>query len=293
MLITTIVMMLVLAVALTTSSLAWFSASQNNVTATGGSFTAATSTATGVNIAISDELASYRGSMSLATAPTGLKPMCLKEEPTSGHVYFNGALMNGPHFKADSVYIDDIDLTTATHEKLSTENYYYDTIYLVNLDQTNALKQISIKVSAEITQSASGKTTAIPVALLRVSRKTPAAGEWTAVGYQILVLNADGKYTIKDMSGFGSISDTTHDDLLTSSALANADTDVTGAVVDGKFEVTATFVFDTELADGLAINATEIAKIDVLMWYDGNGLKDSTSGTLTAFDLTISGEKVA
>ena len=95
------------------------------------------------------------------------------------------------------------------------------------------------------------------------------------------------------MSGFGSISDTTHDDLLTSSALANADTDVTGAVVDGKFEVTATFVFDTELADGLAINATEIAKIDVLMWYDGNGLKDSTSGTLTAFDLTISGEKVA
>ena len=54
MLITTIVMMLVLAVALTTSSLAWFSASQATVTATGG--TAKYLREKGVNVSVATKV---------------------------------------------------------------------------------------------------------------------------------------------------------------------------------------------------------------------------------------------
>jgi flagellar basal body-associated protein FliL len=58
MFITTIVMMLVLAIALTTSSLAWFSSSQGSVTANAAEFTAGTADGTSVNLKIRSDLTS-------------------------------------------------------------------------------------------------------------------------------------------------------------------------------------------------------------------------------------------
>lgn len=107
MFITTIVMMLVLAVALTTSSLAWFSSANTSVTAQSATFTATSSGDSNVNLKISNSTESWGNTISLTSAAdrtmVGMIPQtALVASTTLGeNAYtaptFTGVTINGTH----------------------------------------------------------------------------------------------------------------------------------------------------------------------------------------------------
>lgn len=303
MLITSIVMVVVLAVALTTSSLAWFSASQNDVTAVNGTFTAATQSAENVNIAISKTTSGYAASCDLDKANISLMPVALKSQlnfdtvDTESKISFNSAKVTGSHFDPSENMISDsgdINLNDddgSTDAAKSNAYAYRDTVYLVNYDSQNALSKLTIKLDTTLT-AAEGKTLPIPVVLLKVSRGT--VGSWTNVGYIVFVLDStdspSAKYTVYDfvtnMKGKTALSE----EVSTSKVnRVSGTTNATGTLAtkneDGSFTASNDFTFE----NGLAVNATEICKIDVVMWFDGEALSSGSQGAAASFNLTFTG----
>ncbi|MBQ7653125.1 MAG: hypothetical protein IJS93_01990 [Clostridia bacterium] len=101
MFITTIVMMLVLAVALTTSSLAWFSSANTAVTASAATFTATSSGDSNVNLKISDSTGSWGNQIALTSAAgrsmIGMIPQSALVATTGTAPTFTGVTVNGAH----------------------------------------------------------------------------------------------------------------------------------------------------------------------------------------------------
>lgn len=300
MLITAIVMVVVLAVALTTSSLAWFSATQNDVTAANGTFTAATQSAENVNIAISKTTSGYAASCDLDKANISLMPVALKSQlnfDTESKISFNSAKVTGSHFDPSENMISvsgDINLNDddgSTDAAKSNAYAYRDTVYLVNYDSQNALAKLTIKLDTTLTAAAE-KTLPIPVVLLKVSRGT--VGSWTNVGYIVFVLdsttNPSANYTVYDfvtnMQGKTPLSKEVSTSIVNR---VTGSTNATGTLAtkneDGSFTASNDFIFEK----GLAVNATEICKIDVVMWFDGEALSSGSQGAAASFNLTFTG----
>ncbi len=313
MLITAIVMVVVLAVALTTSSLAWFSATQNNVTASGGSFTASTATGSGVNIAISNDMVSFKSNINLDKPATAMIPMCVNSKiadtlggsDLSKQIMLDTAEVNNNYFKESTIYGYDIKLDYTDGNKViastlaSTNQYYYDAIYLTNYDQSNALDTITLNLSGTISHADGSKSIdlASPIALIRVSRS--GNGEnWSQVGFFVIVLDGSQNYTVYDLRSLDGSADYS-DDLLTTKALPSNDnthTDIITNKINDAIEFTAkdiVFNFASGNLSGLAAGGNEIAKIDILMWFDGNGLNSSSQQTKVEFDIEIKGPEGA
>lgn len=307
MLITAIVMVVVLAVALTTSSLAWFSATQNDVTAANGTFTAATQSAENVNIAISKTTSGYAASCDLDKPNISLMPVALKSKlnfDTESKISFNSAKVTGSYFDPSESMISDSgdinlnDNDGSTDAANSDAYAYRDTVYLVNYDSQNALSKLTIKLDTTLTAAAE-KTLPIPVVLLKVSRGTVGSsrgtvGSWTNVGYIVFVLdstaNPSANYTVYDfvtnMKGKTPLS------AEVSTSIVNrvtGSTNATGTLAtknaDGSFTASNNFTF----GNGLGVNATEICKIDVVMWFDGEALSSGSQGAAASFNLTFTG----
>lgn len=309
MLITAIVMVVVLAVALTTSSLAWFSATQSNVTASGGSFTASTATGSGVNIAISNDMVSFKSKINLDKLDTALIPMCVNTSLTtslegtdlSKQVMLDTAEVNNNYFKESTINTCDVKLDYTDGNRViastlaSTKHYYYDAIYLVNYDQSNTLDSITLNLSGNISHEAGSKATeyATPVSLIRVSRS--GNGEnWSQVNFFVVVLDGSNAYTVYDLRSLDGSADYS-EDLLTAKATTSIEN--IHSTVATKAEGFMTFeanemVFDFSNGGegtGLAAGGTEFAKIDILMWFDGNGLNSNSQQTKVEFNVEIKG----
>lgn len=310
MLITAIVMVVVLAVALTTSSLAWFSATQNNVTASGGSFTASTgSSSSNVNISLSRDMTSWKNGISLLGQGIDMLPVCVNK-PNESAVFegdFNsfkldtGRTVNA-YFKPDTIAQQEVLLDNTfdsegnfiPKESSNNAHYYQDAILLVN-NETAILKNLDIGIKTTITRIAESAEFATPVAMIRVSKLGSDKKSWTQLDSNVLVLNEiNGKYIVYDLfSLYEANSD--FDYLIDDYSINNATNSTQSSSYSpsisssDNLEMTADGVITLSLGDeGLSVN--DIVKIDIVMWYDGNGLSTYSQKTITNFDLTITGK---
>lgn len=321
MLITTIVMMLVLAVALTTSSLAWFSATQQSVTANSGKFVASTTSSTNVNIAISKKMSAFTKSVNLDADVTGLKPVCPQTAFTSADnvnsIVFQTAQTSGVYLKPStitairevpsgpesSVMVPSplvLNNTAAADSDAndSTDYYYLDTVFLVNYDDITNLKglKLTMNMKRTMTGDAAGSAeTAVPVAILRVARGSGSkngTGTWTTVDYVVIVFDTgNGKYLAKDLLAMKETAE--NDDSLKLTANdRNTDGQQATALSDNEnYNLTASkeFIFAENEEGGLKKSGDEYARIDILMWFDGATLDRETANTIAAFELVIEG----
>ena len=299
MLITSIVMVVVLAVALTTSSLAWFSATQSTVTAEAGRFTAATTTTGNVNIAISKSLSSFKDKVQLDKPSTTLIPVCLNSDietllTGASTIKFDTAKVQNEYFQPTSIDQSTILLDTAkgaVNNAESTDYYYYDSIYLVNYDATSALKKINIKVSGSLVKGEGIDGLATPVAIIRLTTRGISTDEpWANQQYVVLCLDGSGNYTVYDLYRMkGSNDDNMYtEQYLAGSCKREATTglkSVTYTADDCAF--TSSISFDNV---NLAAGGKGFAKIDILMWLDGNTLDATTQKMVTNFALEITGD---
>lgn len=310
MLITAIVMVVVLAVALTTSSLAWFSATQNNVTASGGSFTASTgSSSSNVNISLSRDMTSWKNGISLLEQGIDMLPVCVNK-PNESAVFegdFNsfkldtGRTVNA-YFKPDTIAQQEVLLDNTfdsegnfiPKESSNNAHYYQDAILLVN-NETAILKNLDIEIKTTIKRIAESAEFATPVAMIRVSKLGSDKKSWTQLDSNVLVLNEiNGKYIVYDLfSLYEANSD--FDYLIDDYSINNATNSTQSSSYSpsisssDNLEMTADGVITLSLGDeGLSVN--DIVKIDIVMWYDGNGLSTYSQKTITNFDLTITGK---
>ena len=318
MLITSIVMVVVLAVALTTSSLAWFSAAQPTVSASGGSFTAETSGDSNVNIAIGTDLNSFKSSVSLNSIANEMKPAALRVfDQLDGDstvaklstllkgdsLSFDTAKIGGGYFKPDTYQSGSINLDPdSVGGKLSANDkdgvsglVYYDSLYLVNNDETVDVSSLKFTLSGSLTKTASEKSLAKTVAILRISRANSNASTWTYFTHNIFVIGGNGKtISVGDMSG---ISKGTMYDASTqvSSIIKQVEADtVVSTTVDS--DNTSKYNFSDEWLVTFDSNAKfkaaqgEYLKIDVIMWFDGDELKSATDGMKVDFNIKIEGD---
>lgn len=309
MLITAIVMVVVLAVALTTSSLAWFSATQNNVTASGGSFTASTATGKNVNIAISDTIKrNGSSSMTLATPSIKMAPACLNqklsetlmsEDNSNAQIKLDTAQINRLHFKAADIKQEVLTLDVADSEGIADTNissgelYYYDAIYIQNNDEVNLLDKITVTIESKIEQNVDSTKSATPVALLRLSRSGETNDSWTQVDCFVAVLDGSGNYTVYDLNSLKGLEEYS-EGLRTSLAKKETIECVVPTIpkeTDNTKNISSyTFDFTKDgSVDGLAAGCEEWAKLDILMWFDGCTLDASSQQTLVNFDIKIEG----
>lgn len=300
MLITSIVMVVVLAVALTTSSLAWFSASQQTVNAQAGSFVAQTQGASNVNIAISKTMGSYSALVNLDRFSTQMRPVALVNNfdfNTNAKFKFNECKIAGAYFDPTKISVSeeiDLDIVNGTEDTAESTNFNYrDTLYLVNYDAVDKLASIKISLESSLGLGEGKTQTAVPVVLLRVSRSTNKGSTWNYVNSVVLVLDkTSGNYTVYDfttnMGGKSPSTDEVSRDLVSRVKTATSATgeQVTLDEVDNKYKTVQEISFGDS---GLDINGNEIAKIDVVIWFDGESLDTTTQGTTGSFSLTITG----
>lgn len=292
-------MVVVLAVALTTSSLAWFSATQSTVTAESGKFTAATTTSGNVNIAISKSLSSFKDKVQLDTPTTTLIPVCLNSDiatllTSDSIIKFDTAKVQNEYFQPTSIDQKSILLDTANGAVSNTEStdyYYYDSIYLVNYDATSALKKINITVSGSLVKGDGIDALATPVAIIRLTTRGISTDEpWANQQYVVLCLDGTGNYTVCDLySHRAETDDKMYSDTYLASACkkeANAGLNTVTYTAD-KGTFTSSISFDNV---NLAAGGKGFAKIDILMWLDGNTLDATTQKMVTNFALEITGE---
>lgn len=311
MLITAIVMVVVLAVALTTSSLAWFSATQNNVTASGGSFTASTgSSASNVNISLSRDMSSWKNGIALLQQSTEMLPVCVNK-PTENAVFEGdfdsfkldtGKTVNA-YFKPDTIAQQEVLLdNTFDGENYipkgnsNQSHYYQDAILLIN-NETAVLRNLEFAIKTTITKTSETAEFANPIALIRVSKLDSANKSWTQLDAEVITLSeVNGRYIVYDLySLYNANSD--FDYLIDNYAIINATTSTqsssynptVSAPTDDGLKMTSNGTITLSLGDD-GLSNKDIVKIDIVMWYDGNGLNTYSQNTVTEFDLTITGK---
>ena len=185
MLITTIVMMLVLAVALTTSSLAWFSASQQTVTANGGTFTARAVDSTNVNIALADALdGTWSNSIALASYNPTMDPACPTAEISTSadltSLTFHSARIQDGKFQVDAnnklgnqtVTFSKNEVAQAQTEgaDFTSAQVYTNSIYVISYDDINKLGSLDVSLKAKLEKDA------VPVVYVRMTKLNYSGG---------------------------------------------------------------------------------------------------------------------
>lgn len=186
MFITTIVMMLVLAVALTTSSLAWFSSSNQSVTASSATFTAKTK-GSNVNLKIGRGTSGWDNKIALTSGSTD--GSMLPYIPTAAIVptydgdsfvwnptiSFNGASVAESKFVIDSVNTVD----NPTVARGGSNGYYYDYFYIHNADAQTSISELSFKVtsSTEVPENSGETTCRVYAAIILFKSVSLTAGE--------------------------------------------------------------------------------------------------------------------
>lgn len=167
MFITTIVMMLVLAVALTTSSLAWFSASNASVTAAAATFKAKAASSN-INLKIAKTTGSWGNTINLASGDltSGTMEALIPTEalvPTYGDGYvWNPAIkLNGAKVGSESNFIIDSANPVSNPEVIrgASNGYYYDYFYIHNADSQTPINKLNFKVTSKTSvEEGSGDT---------------------------------------------------------------------------------------------------------------------------------------
>lgn len=157
MFITTIVMMLVLAVALTTSSLAWFSASNASVTATAATFKAQAASSN-VNLKISKTTSSWGNTINLIPGDLTSGSMealipteALKPTYDDGYVWKPTIQLNGAKVGSESNFIIDSanHVSNPTVTRGASNGYYYDYFYIHNADSQTPINKLNFKVQSK------------------------------------------------------------------------------------------------------------------------------------------------
>lgn len=285
MLITTIVMLLVLAVALTTSSLAWFTASQATVTATGGQFTATTSNSV-VALGISDTNYDFGPSMEFR-AKSDMNPLCMTDELKSAldekqHTTALEALnLNGVLVKTvngiETFYVGNIDNSKLSDNKLSP-------VYVTNQEQGSVVKDV--KVAAHVTAPDKANNLVMLITYSKVAGNDETSN---IEGYFVLVVSSiSGKttYTVHTFS-----EDDNGTAITTASGWTeNADTHINGDSGDGEYTLVGTVSgIDLQPTSNTAEDAVHTVRFDIYAWYDGVELKSTTSGAVTYVDFQFEG----
>ncbi len=167
MFITTIVMMLVLAVALTTSSLAWFSASNASVTASAATFKAQTA-GSNVNLKIAKSTGSWGNSVELKSgnvAVGSFEPVIptdaiISKYNAGEYVWNPGIQLNGAKVGSDQKFIIDSTnpVQNYTVSREASNGYYYDYFYIHNADAQTAINALSFTVESSARAEESGET---------------------------------------------------------------------------------------------------------------------------------------
>lgn len=295
MLITSIVMVVVLVVALTTSSLAWFSATQNDVTANSGSFNAAATTGSNINIAISDELGSFRSSVNFANKNTKMIPSCPTEAITNfpTTLVMNSRQVINDRFAMDyqegprTITFDKTD-GSATDTSNDSDLYYQDALYVVNYDDVSIVENFTLKIDSSVT-AASNYNPATPVMLVRLSKRGENETTWSSVGHKVLVLAEEGGYCAYD---FSQLTSSGNDSKISSITTADVQSNNTGTNITPVTDSDATYK-QTASLDFTGVNLApvhgEYLKIDIVIWFDGNALTASTQQTSVQFMITVTG----
>lgn len=157
MFITTIVMMLVLAVALTTSSLAWFSATNASVTAAAATFKAQAASSN-INLKISKTTSSWGNTINLTSGDMTSGSMealipteALKPTYDSGYVWKPTVQLNGAKVGSESKFIID-DANPVSNPDVTrgaSNGYYYDYFYIHNADSQTPINKLNFKVTSK------------------------------------------------------------------------------------------------------------------------------------------------
>ena len=275
LLITSIVMMLVVAVALSTATYAWFT-SNASVTASTVSLTAATNSAAALGIGWTGSAA---GTAIETTKADTLNPMCpeaLVPGTTLSTVNFKTATIKqeGGVRKFKTV---GVDYALAFDDAGSPD--VVDTFYVSNLSANNKISQITVTADIAVPQSA---TTG--VALVRIAIFKKVSDNYVLVG----VLSQDaGANTV-----VGTPAENKNADPVATANTDNPMSYFTGSKAAGT---------------GLALGGLDVSsnhELKVLIWMDGQALDDSKQGvqatvafTFTAGtsgqNVTILGDQVA
>ena len=283
LLITSIVMMLVVAVALSTATYAWFT-SNANVTASSVSFTAATSTADAIAIAWTGNNNPGTTLAPAANAGTAMQPMvptlpivaqttstAFAASFTTGTLYSNNGVAT--FNTADSYTANPVTWETNDNNGEEAGGSSAASFYIKNLSLAKSVNNINVK--AEITDAEGANNTGAS-ALVRVAIFTKDLGTNGATA-------ASGNYLLRGIlsktAGYAS----------------------TGAVSGNAVQDTA--INENGIATTAAATGFNICKIEnndqalaadsqvdvvVIVWMDGEALTDSTAGKQANVALTFS-----
>ena len=294
MLITTIVMMLVLAVALTTSSLAWFSASQATVTASGGSFTASTSNKV-VALGISKSNGDFGDSITFADlAKTEMQPLCMTTELKTALDTPATTVADAQALNLNSVLVKTVggieSFVTKNEEDTSVvttvtlESVKLSSVYVTNLEQGAVVKDLKVNVNVTIPSKSNR------LVILGTYSDVPGnANEGVIKGYFVLVVSSSGTQTYT-IHTFG---DSDHHQTITNSngwqTAATKAITVSSAAADSYELVKEITGVNLQPSSNTAEDAIHTLRFDLYAWYDGVDLKSTTSGAETLVNFQFEG----
>ena len=292
MLITTIVMMLVLAVALTTSSLAWFSASQATVTASGGSFTASTSNNV-VALGISMTNGDFGDSISFADlAKTEMKPLCMTTELKRALDTSDTTVAAAQALFLNSVLVKTVNgvesfLTKNGEESSVTtvtlESVKLSSVYVTNLEQGAVVKDLEVNVNVTV------PSTSNRLVILGTYSDVLGSNDTGVIkGYFVLVVSSSTVQTYT-VHTFG---DSDHNTPITNSNSwqEGATKAITVSSAAESYELVKTIAgVNLQPSSVTDENAIHTLRFDLYAWYDGVDLKSTTSGAVTSVNFQFKG----
>lgn len=281
-------MMLVVAVALSTATYAWFT-SNASVSATDISLTAATNGDAALGISYQD--GNYTTTIAADSYTTGLNPMAPATLTTSGTptqstvTFFTSKIKST---SGDMVFITPTSATPHVVEFTSS-----DTIYIKNLSTANAISS-PIPVTAAITDTKGW---------LRVGIFTKQGNEsvFTLKGvFGIEYVKASTVGSYNSGTKYYTLNTSTHsyDEVATNAEeqFANYYVQQTGHAVYGAqpeagssvatFEAN-TYTCDTSINIASSLAALEVMQVKVIIWTDGTALNDNTQGGSASVALTF------
>lgn len=292
MLITTIVMMLVLAVALTTSSLAWFSASQANVTATGGQFTAETAgTAANIGVANSINATNWKSTSPMEVfSESDLMPVVainelpislaapLSESKTLATLKDENAFNGANYMDAgDTQWFPLNTANPATNYALGSQGHH--AIYANNLDKNSTtITSLTVK----LTLATTSETAADPNFYIVLTQKDGSSENVIRTA----VMCKAGGYVVFNFSG---------DDVTSTEDAPLKVTDVEANKVSqygetGSEQNIPTIAVGTPAEvtfAGLSWTPGAIYGIHVFSWYEGKTLDVTTDGCVHTYTLGL------
>ena len=300
MFITSVVMVVVMAIALTTSSLAWFTASGAATVSTDSlTLTAKANVSTGIQI--TDDMSSVEWASSISFDPmVDLAPI-LPYKYDSDSTTLEEALINNK-FIGNTVD-ENVKFKGEEGTLATSSDYFVSTdIFVTNMAQGSGAKAVSITPTIAFTKggdayapnaTANRKDPNLCVAVLCNNTSYRAANgsyddsdaDWELVK----VFNSKGQETVK----FGKTEDAFAEGEVATDCFTNLNINSGSGLVGTQ---TATNTIDpiaVYTATGEYGNYGEVVQFKVIAWYDGVSLVNSNSGTALQFTLTFTAAAVS